>query len=74
MKPTQGVANRKPYPAMCSRCRWSLLAATMSTFNTDAMKDLTRFKGWHQDGMVNSIGELQPTATTRDRSNPQVVT
>src|SRR2546426_12490256 len=33
----QGIANRKPYPAMCSRRKWSRSTASMSTFNTDAI-------------------------------------
>jgi len=33
---TQGVANRKPYPAMCSRRKWSRSATLMSTVNAAA--------------------------------------
>ena len=33
----QGAANRKPYPARCSLCRWNRLALMLRTFNTPAI-------------------------------------
>jgi hypothetical protein len=48
----QGAANRKPYPAMCSLCRWNRLAIMLRTFNTPAITKGNAIKNRRAQRMV----------------------
>jgi hypothetical protein len=65
-----GVANRKPYPAMCcSRCQCSRSATIMSTFNTAAIANGNARKNRFVQTMYVESNEWECPSTARAITN-----